>query len=88
MSPFYVLVEISLVFELAATLNERAVFGQLRHVVHQRIQEAAELRDLDELFLGGHFHYSIEVIAQALRQLVKPFYEAFGPILTCVWHLL
>lgn len=54
-SPFYVLVEISLVFELAATLNERAVFGQLRHVVHQRIQEAAELRDLDELFLGGHF---------------------------------
>lgn len=54
-SPFYVLVEISLVFELAATLNERAVFGQLRHIVHQRIQEAAELRDLDELFLGGHF---------------------------------
>jgi hypothetical protein len=54
-SPFYVLVEISLVFELAATLSERAVLGQLWHVVHQRIQEAAELRDLDELFLGGHF---------------------------------
>ena len=54
-SSFYVLVEISLVFELAATLNERAVLGQLRHVVYQRIQEAAELRDLDELFLGGHF---------------------------------
>ena len=53
-SPLDMLVEISLVFELATALGDGAVFGELWHVVDESIEQAAELLNLDELFFCGH----------------------------------
>jgi len=57
-SPLYMLVEIGLIFEFATALGYRAVFGELGHVVDKCVKQAAELLDLDELFLCGYLLFN------------------------------
>jgi hypothetical protein len=53
-APLDMLVEVGLVLELATALGDRTVFCELRHVVDESIEQAAELLNLDELFFCGH----------------------------------
>lgn len=64
--PRQMVVEVGLLFELAAAGRKGAVLGQLGHVVHERVEEVSQLRDLHEFLLRRDlllkYDYSLTII--------------------------